>query len=304
MAMTKRDLYESVTSGIVAELERGVAPWVRPWKTVDARFGGGPYNGATQRGYRGINVWLLFTAARQRGFQDVRWFTYRQAQALKGHVRRGEKSTEVVFWKQYEVASVGAAEDAPKKKGFLLRSYNVFNAEQCEGIAPLEAVPEQPSEVRYKLAATLLARHDARVRHGGNEAFYTQGYDFIQMPLREAFEGEEHYWGTLLHELVHWTGHKDRLARDLGGRFRSERYAAEELVAEMGAAFLCAALGIEGRLRHPEYIGNWLTVLKNDKRAVFKASSLAQAASDFLLGTAGEEDESSPHASEATEDVP
>lgn len=302
--MTRRDLYESVTNAIVMELERGVAPWVRPWKSANTRFGGGPYNGASQKSYRGVNVWLLFTAARQRGFQDPRWFTYRQVQALKGHVKRGEKSTEVVFWKAYAEAKAGSVtEETAKPKGFLLRSYNVFNAEQCEGIAPLEPVEEQPVHLRYWLADALFVRHGAKVRHGGSEAFYTQGYDFIQVPPLEAFESEEHYWGTLLHELTHWTGHKDRLNRDLAGRFRSERYAAEELVAEMGAAFLCGALGIGGRLRHPEYIGNWLSVLKSDKRAVFKASSLAQAAADFLLGQAGEEDESS-HASIDAEDVP
>lgn len=300
MTMKRVDLYQSVTDTIVAELERGVAPWVRPWRTLDARFGGGPFNGHTKRGYRGVNVLLLIIAAMKKEYRDSRWFTYRQAQAIGAHVKKGEKSTMVVFWKQTSFKEkdeeTGATEE---RKVPLLRSYAVFNAEQCEGIAPLPGAEEQSRELRYKHAEELFARHAVDVRHGGSEAFFAPSHDFIQMPRLESFESEEHYWGTKLHELTHWTAHDSRLARDLSGRFGSHSYAAEELVAEMGAAFLCASLGIEGKLRHPEYIANWLTVLKEDKRAVFKASSLAQAAADFVLDRKEEVPDSSDAADSA-----
>ena len=292
--MTREDLYQKVTDAIVAELEKGVAPWVKPWRTLDARFGGGPFNGYTARGYRGVNVWLLLIAMAQKGYQDPRWFTFRQAQTLGAHVKKGEKSTMVIFWKQHSFQQKDSESGVQEEKKVpFLRSYALFNAEQCEDLAPLTKAEQLPNELRYQQVETLFSKHAVDVRHGGDKAFFVPSLDFIQMPRLEAFESEEHYWGTKLHELTHWTGHKVRLDRELTGRFGSEAYAAEELVAEMGSAFLCAQVGIEGRLRHPEYIGHWLNVLKNDKRAVFKASSLAQAAADFVLGRKDEEPESS-----------
>lgn len=302
MTMVKEDLYQKVTDAIVAELERGVAPWVRPWTTLDPHFGGGPINGYTARGYRGVNVWLLLITAMKKGYQDSRWFTFRQAQTLGAHVKKGEKSTMVIFWKQHRIqeTSTKTGEQEEKKIPFL-RAYAVFNAEQCDGLAPQAKADEAVRELRYQQAEALFGEHAVDVRHGGDQAFFSPDFDFIQMPKLEAFESEEHYWGVKLHELTHWSGHKSRLDRDLTGRFRSEAYAAEELVAEMGSAFLCAQLGIEGHLRHPEYIGNWLRVLKDDKRAVFKASSLAQAAADFVLDR--KEEESAPSEAPAVADT-
>lgn len=284
MTMAREDLYQKVTDTIVAELERGVAPWVQPWRALDGRFGGGPFNGYTARGYRGVNVLLLLIAGVKKGYGDPRWFTYRQAQTLGAQVRRGEKSTLVIFWKQIDFRKKDEQTELDERKRVpLLRAYSVFNAEQCEGIPALPRPEEKAPELRYAEAEALFGRHAVDVRHGGSQAFFAPELDFIQMPVVEAFESEEHYFGTKLHELTHWTGHKSRLDRALDKRFGSQAYAAEELVAEMGSAFLCAHLGIPGRLRHPEYIGHWLRVLKDDKRAVFKASSLAQAAADFLL---------------------
>lgn len=294
MTMVKEDLYQQVTNAIVAELERGVAPWVRPWKTLDTRFGGGPVNGHTGRGYRGVNVWLLLITAMKKGYEDSRWFTFRQAQMLGAHVKKGEKSTMVIFWKQHRIQESNEKSGETEEKNIpFLRAYSVFNAEQCEGLEPQAKVEESARELRYRHAEELFTKHAVDVRHGGDQAFFSPMHDFIQMPKLDAFESEEQYWGVKLHELTHWTGHKSRLDRDLSGRFRSEAYAAEELVAEMGSAFLCAQLGIEGHFRHPEYIGNWLKVLKDDKRAVFKASSLAQAAADFVLDGKVEEADSS-----------
>ena len=200
MTMTKEDLYQQVTNAIVAELEKGVAPWVRPWKTLDARFGGGPFNGYTARGYRGVNVWLLLIAAAKKGFQDPRWFTYRQAQTLGAQVKGGEKSTRVIFWKQMSFKdkdeTTGTTEE---KKVPFLRSYNLFNAEQCEGVASLAKAEETAPGLRYQQAEALFTKHAVDVRHGGDKAFFTPDLDFIQMPRLEAFENEEQYWGVKLH---------------------------------------------------------------------------------------------------------
>lgn len=299
---TRPDLYQRITDAIVSELEKGVAPWVRPWKATAGPLGGLPYNGYSRRPYRGLNVWLLALAGDQRGYSDPRWFTLHQANLLGARVKKGEKSTAIIFWKQYAVQETNSDTGEVTEKNLpLLRSYSVFNAEQCLGIAPLPAPTEKPLELRYGEVKDLVHRIGVEVRTGGDQAFYVPSGDYVRVPAAEAFEGEEHYWGTVLHELVHATGHRSRLDRDLSGRFGSEAYAAEELVAEMGAAFMCGALGIEGRLRHPEYIGNWLKVLRGDKRAVFKASTLAQAAADFLLAYRAEEvpadEESLPQAS-------
>ena len=220
--MAKEDLYQRVTDKIVAELEKGVAPWVRPWKTLDARFGGAPYNGYTARAYRGFNVWLLLIMAEEKGYQDSRWFTYRQAQTLGAQVRRGEKSTLVIVWKQYAFK-----ENDPvtyvvtEKKVPLLRSYNVFNAEQCDGIAALPKSEENCPELRYGSAQALFTQHGVVVRNGGEKAFFNPSLDFIQVPRREAFESEEHYWSTMLHELTHWTGREHRCGEHRSGSPRT-----------------------------------------------------------------------------------
>ena len=164
--MAREDLYQTVTDTIVAELERGVAPWVQPWRTLDARFGGGPFNGYTARGYRGVNVLLLLITAMKKGYQDPRWFTYRQAQTLGAQVRRGEKSTLVIFWKQLKVREkADERSDDDRKSVPLLRSYAVFNAEQCEGIPALAKVEEKAPELRHAEVEGLFTRHRVDVRH-------------------------------------------------------------------------------------------------------------------------------------------
>lgn len=284
--MARVDLYQKVTDLIVAELEKGVAPWVRPWKSLGGAAGGLPFNGYTSRPYRGVNVWILVVTAADRGFDDPRWFTFRQTSLLGAHVRKGEKATLVSFWRDLTVEDNDATTGVRKEKRVpLLRAYPVFNAAQCEGVPTLpQAELPAPTELTAELDA-MLTRTGASVSHGGDQACYVPSADRIQMPPRVAFVSDAHYWSTLLHELAHWTGHSSRLDRDVTQRFGTLGYAAEELVAELGAAFLCASLGLEGDLRHPEYLASWLRAFREDKRALFRASSLAQRASDFVLGT-------------------
>jgi len=287
----KRDLYAEVTDRIVARLEQGVAPWACPWRRDGD--GGSPRNGASGHRYRGVN--LILTA--MSGFGTSRWYTFRQAKALGGHVRRGEKATPVIYWRFVEVE----AKDGEKaRKVPFLRHYNVFNAEQIEWPESSDHAPSDGGEDvdftdGFEDAASLVDASGAEITHGGIRAFYAPAEDAIRLPSPERFEAPEHYWGTALHELAHWSGHEGRLARDLTGRFGSESYAAEELVAELASAYLAADLGIPGHLQHAEYIGSWIKVLQGDKRAIFTASRLAQEAADDLLHRAGRLDDQEAH---------
>lgn len=286
----KRDTYQDVTDRIIKAIEAGTPPWVRPWKCL-GQSASVPINGRSRKPYRGVNVWLLTLEAMGYGYTDGRWFTFKQALDAGGHVRKGERGTWIIFWKQTErtLRNVETGEDE-KRKGMLLRSYCVFNAQQCDGIEPIVA-PQAPSapgdDVRR--VAGIFEQHGVNVKHGGDQAAFSPMLDFIMLPKVEQFEAEHHYCSTALHELTHWTGHHSRLNRDLSGRFGGEAYAAEELVAEIGSAFMCARLGIDGSMRHPEYVKHWLGVLKADNKAIFKASTLAQNASDYILGAAGAE---------------
>ncbi len=279
---TKRDIYQEVTNRIVAELERGCAPWVKPWadggSTTDI-----PINGHSKRAYRGVNTFLLWLTQAVSGFESREWFTFNQALRAGGQVRRGEKATMVVFWKQIEIE-----DDEPEEPGTtttvpVLRYYNVFNRDQIDGLS--DALPRsEPEWNPVERAEALVGVSGATLQHGGDRACYMPSLDVIKLPRRRAFTKGGDYYATLLHELTHWTGHPNRLARVYGRRFGDTAYAREELVAEMGAAFLCASVHITGRLQHPEYINHWLSVLREDKRAVFTAASHAQKAADYLLG--------------------
>lgn len=288
----KFDIYQSVTNRIVEALERGARPWNRPWRTLPGD--GVPRNAVSGRPYHGINVMLLWGAAQLRGFSSQRWLTYRQAREAGGHVRKGETGELVVFWKflrkekhDEEGHPVLDAEGNPVEETVpIARGYWVFNVEQCEGlpeaVAGLSPV-EDPEWDPVPGAEAFVAATGAEIHHGGNRAFYAPHADRIQMPPRERFEEQDTYYGTLLHELTHWTGHGSRLGRRFD-RFGSEAYAFEELVAELGAAFLCARLGLasEPREDHAGYIDHWLEVLKKDKKAVFTAASAARSAVEYL----------------------
>jgi len=282
-----RDLYAEVTHRIVDAIERGVRPWCRPWSSGKAAAGMVPRR-HTGEAYRGVNVLLLWAAAQERGYTAQTWMTFRQAQAQGGQVRKGEKGTTVVFAGQFTPA-VGMNEDsdddAPTRQArAYLRSYTVFNVEQVDGLpSPPASQPAEAPKVSVA-AQAFIDRTGATVHHGGDRAFYAPGPDVVQLPHVRQFRNEAAYLGTLTHELVHWTGHPDRLARQFGQRFGDQAYAVEELVAELGAAFVCARLnvGAEPRDDHAAYLAEWLAVLKADKRAVFTAAAQAQRAADYL----------------------
>lgn len=285
--MSARDVYKAVTDTIIAELEKGAAPWVKPWKTLSVNS---PYNAITKRNYNGINALLLWIEAQNKGYESGAWLTYKQAKEAGGHVRKGEKSTLVVLWKPFEVKETDevTGEEVTTTKLFL-RSYNVFNVSQCENLPKsLTETVERPivSDPEFD---SWVARTGARVVHGGGTACYSPASDTVRMPHRADFATSAHYSATLLHELGHWTGHESRLNRQFGKRFGDQQYAAEELVAELTSAYLCAEMGIDGDIRHAGYIDSWLKLLRKDKRAIFTAASAAQKAADFLKEAAAAE---------------
>jgi antirestriction protein ArdC len=281
----KRDLYSEVTSRILAELESGAAPWVKPWSATPGQ--NVPANAVSNRPYSGCNVILLWLA-RGKGWPTPRFLTFKQAAEAGGSVRKGEHGTRVYFVKQLRIA--GEGEEDAERLVPMMREYTVFNVAQCEGL-PAAIVNGKPQRVRNPdtrddLADAFLAATNAVIREGQGEAYYAPGADFISMPSFAAFKGADHFYNAGFHELTHWTGHKSRLARDLSGRFGKAQYAAEELIAELGAAFLAAEFGFDGDVRHAGYIATWITLLRSDKRAVFTAASKAQAAADYLRGLA------------------
>jgi antirestriction protein ArdC len=280
-----RDLYSEVTGKIVAALEAGTPPWIRPWSGDLERV---PTNGLSRRPYRGINCVLLTLEAQLRGFGRNQWLTYRQAAELGAQVRGGEHGTTVVFFKRHELPADEAADRAEPRVVPLLRSFTVFNVAQIDKLPErLQQPAAEPNGwVREHAPEKLLSDSGARIEHGGFAAFYSPEDDRIQLPERELFADAGAYYATGLHELTHWSGHASRLDRQLGRRFGEAAYAMEELIAEIGSAFLCAACRLEGRLQHEAYIAGWIKVLKSDKRAVFTAAAKAQQAADFIEGLA------------------
>jgi antirestriction protein ArdC len=289
MSTTISSVYEEVTNQIISELEHGVAPWVKPWS------GGGnpelPYNGVSQRQYSGVNVLLLWNQTFAKGYQHASWLTFRQAKELGGFVRKGEKAVHIVYASSFtkHETDQDTGEDTERQIPFL-KFYTVFNVEQVEKLPErLYSLPEQKSKAETNAGAeTFIKALGAEVRHIGNHASYVPGVDYIFLPQPELFESIEHYYATSLHEHAHWSGHASRLNRDLSGRFGDQSYAAEELIAELTAAFLCAHLSIPGELRHAEYIGSWIKLFHDDKRAIFTAAAKATQAAEYLRTCAGE----------------
>ncbi|WP_026871762.1 ArdC family protein [Inquilinus limosus] len=283
-------LYAEVTGRIVHELEQGRVPWVQPWGRSPCPLGL-PRNAATGRRYSGINILILWDAAVACGFPSQNWLTYRQAVELGGHVRKGERGTTVVyadrFVPQAERERAEAEDDEPAGVPFLKR-FTVFNAAQCEGLPERvgSAVPMVPDDAIVPEADALIEATGADIRIGGDRALYVPSEDFIRVPPRASFFAPINWYRTCFHELGHWTGHPSRLARDFSGAYGSVAYGREELVAEMASAFVCASLGIVPTVRHADYLGAWLELLREDTRAIFRAASHASRAADFILETA------------------
>lgn len=288
--LDRKDIYTRVTERIIADLEQGVRPWMKPWHAEHAagritrplRHNGTPY--------RGMNVLLLWGEAVAKGYAAPIWMTFKQAQELGAHVRKGEHGSLVVYANSItKTETNGAGEDVEREIPFM-KGYTVFNVEQVEGLpAHYYAQPLHPLALseRIDAADAFMKGTGVTIQHGGNSAYYSPGSDIVQMPPFEAFKDKEGYYATALHELTHATRHEKRLHRDFGRqRFGDKGYAREELVAELGAAFLCADLGItpETREDHAAYLGHWLGVLKEDKRAIFSAAAHAQRAADYLHG--------------------
>jgi antirestriction protein ArdC len=286
---SRQDVYSRITAQIVAELEKGVRPWVKPWNaehgagriTRPLRHNGQPYSG--------INVLSLWMSAAAQNFAAPIWMTFRQARELDAHVRKGEKGSLVVYanaitrTEHDDNNGEEVEREIPYMKGYI-----VFNVEQIDGLPEIyyaKAAPTLDPVARIERAEKFLHATGAKIAHGGNRAYYSASADAVQMPPFESFRDADSYYSTLAHELTHWTGAKMRLDRDFGGhRFGSNAYAQEELVAELGAAFLCAdlELALAPREDHASYLANWLEVLKSDSRAIFTAAAHAQRAADYI----------------------
>jgi antirestriction protein ArdC len=280
----RKSVYDQITERITGLLEKGTVPWRKPWKSQ----GELPCNLVTKKQYRGINLLLLHAAS----FESPYWLTFRQALESGGSVRRGEKSCPVVFWKQLEIEDEASGE---KEKIPMMRFYHVFNVAQCDG---LKNVPAPAHSTGTLTPAMTLAKAGAivsgmpnppQIKYGMARAFYSPGADFVGLPQFGSFRSEAGYYGTLFHELIHATGHVSRLNRSTvmeSAEFGSNPYCKEELIAEMGAAFLCGQAGIaESTVENSvAYIQNWLEQLKNDRTLIVQAAAQAQKAADFILG--------------------
>jgi antirestriction protein ArdC len=287
----RQDVYERITGHIIAELEKGVRPWLKPWNAEHAagritrplRSNGIPY--------QGINVLMLWSEAVTKGYAAPIWMTFKQAEELGAHVRKGEHGSLVVYAsKLTRTETDGATGEESLHEIPFLKGYTVFNVEQIEGLPAhfyATAAPRLDPVQRIERAESFFAATRAEIKHGGNMAYYSLASDHVQMPPFESFRDAESFYAILSHETTHWTRHSSRLDRDFGRkRFGDEGYAMEELVAELGSAFISADLDLTPEVRedHASYIGHWLKVLKDDKRAIFTAASHAQRAADFLHG--------------------
>jgi len=280
-------LYAEVTDRIIAELEAGRVPWVQPWGAGNAPLGL-PANALTGRNYSGINILILWDSVIKKSFSHQLWLTFRQTQELGGHVAKGAQGTCVYFADRFiPKAERKRAESAGEEASTVafLKRFTLFNIEQCENLPAhlFDPKPIRPESAILPEAAELIRATGADFRIGGTQAFYSPAADYIQVPPPEAFFEPINWHRTAFHELAHFSGHPSRLNRDQSGAFGSKPYGQEELVAELSSAFLCASLGITPTVRHADYLGSWLEILREDNRAIFRAASAASKAADFIL---------------------
>ncbi|MBB6014475.1 antirestriction protein ArdC [Aquamicrobium lusatiense] len=285
----RTNLYDEITDKIIAELEAGRFPWAQPWGKATAKAPLGlPRNASTGRSYSGINILILWGAVVQHGFPGQGWLTFRQALSLGGNVRKGERGTTVVYADRFtpedEKRRARETGEEPGSIPFLKR-FTVFNAAQCEGLPEDIAVampPPLPGLIEPRVEALIRATGiDFRI--GGDRAYYAPAHDYVQVPPPQAYFEPINWHRTALHEISHASGHRSRLDRDLSGSFGTKKYAFEEMIAEISSAFCCASLGIVPTVRHADYVGSWLEVMREDSRAIVRAASQASKAADWIL---------------------
>ena len=286
---TRTNLYDDITDKIIADLEEGRFPWVQPWGTAAAKAPlAMPRNAATARQYSGINVLILWGAVIQHGYPTQHWLTFRQALSLGGNVRKGEHGTTVVYADRFTPEDEKRrARETGEEAGSIpfLKRFTVFNAAQCEGLPDniaVEAPPPPPGMIEPQVEA-LIAATGIDFRIGGNRAYYAPAQDYVQVPPPQAYFEPINWHRTALHEIGHATGHETRLGRDFSGSFGTKKYAFEEMIAEISSAFCCASLGIVPTVRHADYVGSWLEVMREDSRAIVRAASQASKAADWIL---------------------
>ena len=271
------DMYKTVTDSIIAELEKGAIPWVKPWKAD----GSADKNFISQKPYQGINRLLLGMSSMAKGYSNPAWATFKQWQDAGTSVKTGEKATHIVFFKPVKTTDKATGKDS---NYCVIKGYSVFNVEQTD----MDIIPSTTPDTAFNPIPSCeerIIKTGASISHGGDAAFYMPSQDRIQLPNKGAFTSEANYYATAFHELSHWTGAKHRLDRNLdNGRYGNPAYAFEELVAEISAAYLCSDYKIQGELRHAGYIQSWLKACKEDSKAIFKAAALAQKAADYIQG--------------------
>lgn len=284
---TKKDRYQMVTDMVIDLMDKHGSNWTKPWQ---ASAGNSHHNVVSGKPYQGTNIFMTAISSYKNEFKSNQWATYKQWEKLGATVRKGSKGTDIVFFDKVMITDKITEEQAMIP---LLKGFSIFNADQVEGYDAKPVEEQAKPDFNHKATDQLVSDSGAIIKHGGGKAFYAPQPDFIQMPEKADFKGtkdstpEQSYYGTLLHELCHWTGHKTRLDRKLIGRFGSNAYAFEELIAETGSTFLAAMLGLEKEPTpdHAKYLNNWLEVLKSDKRAMMKAFGQAQKAADFILAS-------------------
>lgn len=287
-APDRASLYQVITDRIIAELEAGRVPWVQPWAAASAPLAM-PQNALTGRRYSGVNILILWDTVIRRGFGTQSWLTFRQALSAGGSVRKGERGTTVVYASRFtpgEGQTVEPARSDSRVAIPFLKRFTVFNTDQCDGLPETlsEPLPPVPGDTMPPSIDALMKASGAVVRIGGDQAFYSVTHDYVQVPCPDAFRVPVNFARTLAHEMSHWSGAASRLGRDQSGRFGSKAYFVEECVAELSAAFVCASLGIVPTVRHADYLGAWLDIMREDNRAIVRAASAASKAADVLLG--------------------
>jgi antirestriction protein ArdC len=286
-----RNLHKEITDRIVARLRAGVVPWRQPWSSKG--FGVMPRNAVTNRAYSGANVILLWSRAQESAFTDPRWLTFKQALELGGNVRKGEKGECVIY-----VSKVIRTDEKTGERRAIpfLKAYTVFNVAQCDNLPAKVLDPNAAERVtnpnaRDEIADAFMASTDATIRHGEARAYYQPAGDFVNMPPFETFTNASRYYGVAFHELGHWTGAEKRLNRTFGKRFGDRAYSAEELVAELTSAFLCAEFGFDNDGQDAAYIAHWIEFLEEHDKAIVAAAAAASRAVEYMRGLAIAEEE-------------